>query len=152
MSFAGIVLMDIRMPNLDGLEATRRILDTTGTAPRVLMLTTFDLDEYVYEALPRPAPAASCSRTRRPSGSSRRSTSSPPEMRSLSPAITKRVIEEVHPPAAEHDRDDSLTACCRPDRARASRCSASWRGLSNAEIARDLFVSETTVKTHVARI
>ena len=43
--------MDIRMPNLDGLEATRRILDTPGDAPRILMLTTFDLDEYVYEAL-----------------------------------------------------------------------------------------------------
>ena len=88
-----VVLMDIRMPNLDGLEATRRILAATTEAPRVLMLTTFDLDEYVYEALRAGA-----------SGFMLKDT--PPEQlisaihivasgdALLSPAITKRVIEE----------------------------------------------------------
>ena len=96
-----VVLMDIRMPNLDGLEATRRILDTPGDAPRILMLTTFDLDEYVYEALRAGA-----------SGFMLKDT--PPEQlvaaihvvasgdALLSPAITKRVIEEFirRPPSS----------------------------------------------------
>ena len=88
-----VILMDIRMPNLDGLEATRRLLETLGEAPRVLMLTTFDLDEYVYEALRAGA-----------SGFMLKDT--PPEQlveaihvvargdALLSPTITRRVIEE----------------------------------------------------------
>ena len=75
-----VMLMDIRMPELDGLEATRRIL-AADPAARVLMLTTFDLDEYVYEALQRRARAASCSRTTRPSSSSPRCAPSPPATR-----------------------------------------------------------------------
>ena len=71
--------MDIRMPELDGLEATRRILSANDTA-RVLILTTFDLDEYVYEALAA-AQAASCSKTTRPNSCSQRSAPWPPAMR-----------------------------------------------------------------------
>ena len=71
-----VVLMDIRMPNLDGIQATRRIT-AGGDSPRVLILTTFDLDEYVYDAL-RPAPAGSCSKTPPPTTCCRQSGSSPP--------------------------------------------------------------------------
>jgi DNA-binding NarL/FixJ family response regulator len=146
-----VVLMDIRMPNLDGLEATRRILADGGDRPRVLMLTTFDLDEYVYEALRAGA-----------SGFMLKDT--PPEQlvaaihvvasgdALLSPTITKRVIEEFirRPPSTlPPDRPaalDELTA------RELEVLGFMARGLSNAEIAKDLFVSETTVKTHVARI
>jgi DNA-binding NarL/FixJ family response regulator len=147
-----VILMDIRMPNLDGLVATRRLLEQQPTeGPRVLMLTTFDLDEYVYEALRAGA-----------SGFMLKDT--PPEQlvdaihvvargdALLSPTITKRVIEEFirRPPstiAVERPKKlDELTA------RELEVLGFMARGLSNAEIAGDLFVSETTVKTHVARI
>ena len=145
-----IVLMDIRMPELDGLEATRRILAGGDEAPKILMLTTFDLDEYVYEALRAGA-----------SGFLLKDT--PPEQlvsaievisqgdALLSPTITRRVISEFvkgtgPTPRAQFPRLDDLTARER------EVMTLIARGLSNAEIAKTLFVSETTVKTHVARI
>ena len=146
-----VILMDIRMPNLDGLEATRRILDVPGEAPRILMLTTFDLDEYVYEALRAGA-----------SGFMLKDT--PPEQlvaaihvvasgdALLSPAITKRVIEEFsrRPPSTVATELPPKVADLTARELEVLGFMA--RGLSNAEIAKDLFVSETTVKTHVARI
>jgi DNA-binding NarL/FixJ family response regulator len=147
-----VVLMDIRMPELDGLEATRRILDGAAEddAPRILMLTTFDLDEYVYEALRAGA-----------SGFLLKDT--PPEQlvaaihvvaqgdSLLSPSITRRVISEFvkgtgPKPQAQFPRLEDLTA------RELEVLMLIARGLSNAEIAKSLFVSETTVKTHVARI
>ena len=147
-----IVLMDIRMPELDGLEATRRILDgaAEADAPRILMLTTFDLDEYVYEALRAGA-----------SGFLLKDT--PPEQlvaaihvvaqgdSLLSPSITRQVISEFvkgtgPKPQAQFPRLADLTA------RELEVLMLIARGLSNAEIAKSLFVSETTVKTHVARI
>ncbi|HET7137052.1 MAG TPA: response regulator transcription factor [Gaiellaceae bacterium] len=148
-----VVLMDIRMPELDGLEASRRILANGvagDEAPRILMLTTFDLDEYVYEALRAGA-----------SGFLLKDT--PPEQlvsaiqvvaagdALLSPSITRRVIAEFvkgtgPKPQAQFPRLQDLTA------RELEVLVLIARGLSNAEIARALYVSETTVKTHVARI
>jgi DNA-binding NarL/FixJ family response regulator len=145
-----VVLMDIRMPELDGIEATRRLLaDRAGAGTRVLILTTFDLDEYVYEGLRAGA-----------SGFLLKDT--PPEElvaaihvvaggeALLSPSVTRRVIEEFvrRPspvPSAATGLDD-LTA------RETEVLTLMARGLSNAEIAGDLVVSETTVKTHVAHV
>ena len=146
-----VILMDVRMPNVDGLEATRRILDEGGeNAPKILMLTTFDLDEYVYEALRAGA-----------SGFMLKDT--PPEQlveaihivaggdALLSPSITKRVIEEFvsRPPESVRKPPAELEELTARELEMLRYLA---RGLSNAEIAREAFVSETTVKTHVARI
>jgi DNA-binding NarL/FixJ family response regulator len=141
-----VILMDIRMPELDGLEATRRILAADSDA-RIMILTTFDLDEYVYEALGAGASGFVLK-------------DDPPEQliaairtvaagdALLSPGVTKRVIKRfartprAEPPAAfaeltarEHDVFRLLAT-----------------GLSNTEIGQELFISETTVKTHVTHI
>jgi DNA-binding NarL/FixJ family response regulator len=144
-----VVLMDIRMPELDGLEATRRL--TSGAdGPRVLILTTFDLDEYVYEALRSGA-----------SGFLLKDT--PPEQlvqaitvvaegeALLAPSITKRLIEEfVRTGGTTHAEPPPGIQELTARELEVLRLIA--RGLSNAEIAKELFVSETTVKTHVARV
>jgi DNA-binding NarL/FixJ family response regulator len=145
-----VVLMDIRMPNVDGLEATRKLLDGREGGPSVLILTTFDLDEYVYEALRAGA-----------SGFMLKDT--PPEQlveaihvvargdALLSPTITRRVIEEFvrRPPDSMRKPPPEVEELTGRE-LEVLRYMA--RGLSNAEIAKEAFVSETTVKTHVARI
>jgi DNA-binding NarL/FixJ family response regulator len=141
-----VVLMDIRMPELDGLEATRR-LTSGGEGPRVLILTTFDLDEYVYEAL-------------RAGASGFVLKDDPPEQllsairivaggdALLSPSVTKRVIKQFvrAPQPAPPKELDELTE----RELDVFRLIA--RGLSNAEIGRELFIGDTTVKTHITHI
>jgi DNA-binding NarL/FixJ family response regulator len=145
-----VVLMDIRMPELDGIQATRRVLaEVEGDPPRVLMLTTFDLNEYVYDAL-------------RAGASGFLLKDVPPEQLAdgirvvaggdalLAPSITRRLIQEfaqAGPPAGPPPQGlDELTA------RELEVFKLVARGLSNAEIAAELIVSETTVKTHVARM
>lgn len=141
-----VVLMDIRMPVLDGLEATRRILAADPGA-RVLILTTFDLDEYVYEAL-------------RAGASGFVLKDDPPEQlisavrvvadgaALLSPTVTKRVISQFTrvprpaPPRAVADLTERELDVLR----------LVARGRSNAEIGQELYISETTVKTHISHI
>jgi DNA-binding NarL/FixJ family response regulator len=145
-----VILMDIRMPDLDGIEATRRIVADGGeAAPKILMLTTFDLNEYVYEAL-------------RAGASGFLLKDVPAEQLAdgvrivaagealLAPSVTRRLLSEfaqVRPrDAAPPPAFDDLT----PRELEVFRLIA--RGLSNAEVAQELIVSETTVKTHVARV
>ena len=141
-----IVLMDIRMPELDGLQATQRIL-AANPAARILILTTFDLDEYIYEGL-------------RAGASGFVLKDDPPEQliaairtvaagdALLSPTVTKRVIKQfARPPRPGPPKGlDELTARERE----ILRLIAD--GLSNAEIAQELYISDTTVKTHVTHI
>jgi DNA-binding NarL/FixJ family response regulator len=143
-----VVVMDIRMPRMDGIEATRRISRQPG-APRILMLTTFDLDEYVYDALQ--AGAAGFLLKDAPPGQlaeAVRTVAGGDAL--LAPAVTRRLITRflrVPPaPAAAAKAADRLT-----DRElEVLRLVA--RGLSNGELAAELHLSDATVKTHVSRV
>jgi DNA-binding NarL/FixJ family response regulator len=145
-----VVLMDIRMPEIDGIEATRQVLAAGGDdAPRVLMLTTFDLNEYVYEAL-------------RAGASGFLLKDVPAEQlvagihvvargeALLAPSITRRLIEEFAKSAPSDAPPPPSLDELTPRELEVFRLVA--RGMSNAEVAAELVVSETTVKTHVARL
>jgi DNA-binding NarL/FixJ family response regulator len=144
-----VVLMDIRMPEVDGLEATRRILAAGPDAPRVIILTTFDLDRYVYAAL-----TAGASGFLLKDVSPEHLVAAVRLVRSgdalLAPSITRRLVERFarrDEQAATLHRDLSTLT---PRELDVLRLLA--RGLSNAELAGRLQVSDATVKTHVARI
>jgi DNA-binding NarL/FixJ family response regulator len=141
-----VILMDIQMPEIDGLEATRRILAANSSA-RILILTTFGLDEYIYEALRAGAsgfvlkddPAEQLIAAVRTVAAGNAL---------LSPAITKRVIRQftrIPRPAPPRELDELTEREHEILRLIAT-------GLSNAEIGQELFISETTVKTHVTHI
>ncbi|MEU4423876.1 response regulator transcription factor [Actinoplanes sp. NPDC024001] len=139
-----VVLMDVRMPVMDGLEATRRII-----GPKVLILTTFDLDDYVYEALRagasgfllKDAPAADLVQAVRVVAAGEAL---------LAPSVTRRLIAEFAArPHRDRPRPVALNALT-PRETDVLRLIA--RGRSNTEIAADLVVAEQTVKTHVGRI
>ena len=145
-----VVLMDIRMPEMDGIEATRRIVGGDGeTAVKVLMLTTFDLDEYVYDALRAGA-----------SGFLLKDVPADQLVDGirlvaqgdalLAPSVTRRLIQEFSRSSRGRSERPAGLDELTPREVEVFKLLA--RGMSNAEIAAELIVSETTVKTHVARI
>jgi DNA-binding NarL/FixJ family response regulator len=143
-----VVLMDIQMPELDGLQATRQILGDTGNATRVLILTTFERDDYVFEALQIGASGFLLK------------TAPPEDLLTavrvvargealLSPSVTRRVIQEVTRHQRRFPRPPELDRLTQRE-LEVLRLVAD--GLSNAEIAAKLYLSEATVKTHTSNV
>ena len=145
-----VVLMDVRMPGMDGIEATRQLISPRGDRPRILILTTFDLDDYVYDALRAGA-----------SGFLLKDVTAEQLFHAvrviaagealLAPTVTRRLIREF---ASQRPRPDSSRAArlatLTPRETQVLRLMA--EGLSNPEIAARFVVTEETVKTHVSRI
>jgi DNA-binding NarL/FixJ family response regulator len=147
-----VVLMDVRMPVMDGIEATRRLVADPGPVPRVLILTTFDLDEYVFDAL-----RAGASGFLLKDATAERLFEAVRVVAGgealLAPAITRRLISEfarIRPPAGPAAAVPAALAALTPRETEVLRLVA--EGLSNPEIAARLVVTEETVKTHVSRV
>lgn len=144
-----VVLMDIQMPDGDGIEATRRIVDETGGETRVIVVTTFELDRYVFESLRAGASGYLLKRTR------------PEELVDgirlvadgeglLSPSVTRRIIEEFADLPSTGSVDPERTEVLTDREREVLMCVA--RGLTNAEIGEEMHISESTAKTHLKRV
>jgi DNA-binding NarL/FixJ family response regulator len=145
-----VVLMDIRMPEMDGLEATRRILASqAGSACKIIILTTFDLDQYVYGAL-----TAGASGFLLKDVSPEQLVTAVRMVRTgdalLAPSITRRLVERFAPREQDGPAMHAHLSELTPRELEVLQLLA--RGLSNAELAAQLYLSEATVKTHVGRI
>ena len=144
-----VVLMDIRMPGMDGLEATRQITRGASATPKVVMLTTFDLDDYVYEALRAGASGFLLKDSPRADLiAAVRAAAAGDAL--LAPSVTRRLIEAFarRPPEASPSPSRLASLTAREQDVLLMLA----RGRSNAEIATGLFVSEATVKTHVGNL
>ena len=144
-----VVLMDVRMPGMDGIEATRRLAGLGDAAPRVLILTTFDLDEYVYDAL-----RAGASGFLLKDGTAERLFDAVRVVAAgealLAPAVTRRLIGEF---VTQRRANQPLPATLRSlTRRETEVLQLMAEGLSNVEIANRLVITEETVKTHVSRL
>lgn len=145
-----VVLMDVRMPNLDGVAATQKLLERgRDTDPKVIILTTFDLDEYVYNAL-RAGAAGFLLKDTPPEAliEGVRTVASGDAL--LAPSITRRLIAQFAEGSTATTREVPELVELTDREREVLLCVA--RGLSNAEIGEELFVGETTVKTHVSRM
>ncbi len=143
-----VVVMDIRMPAMDGIEATRRIAANGDGAPRILILTTFDLDEYVFEALR----AGASGFLLKDAGADEllhavRVVAAGDAL--LAPSITRRLIADYARRPAPQEQPQAMSELT-PRELDVLRLMA--RGLANADIARELYIGDATVKTHIARI
>jgi DNA-binding NarL/FixJ family response regulator len=144
-----VVLMDIRMPRLDGIAATRALLDGAGDRPRVLVLTTFDHDEYVYEALRAGASGFLLkSAPPRELAGAIRTVAAGDAL--LAPDITRRLIQDYLRRPRTPVAAPLVFAALTPRETEVLTLIA--RGRANAEIAAELYLSEPTVKTHITRI
>jgi DNA-binding NarL/FixJ family response regulator len=143
-----VVLMDVRMPELDGLAATRALLSTDGYRPRVLMLTTFDIDDYVYAAL-RAGASGFLLKDSEPEELMRAVRVVANSEALLSPSVTRRLIENFVGSQPVTPSATALNGLTEREREVLRHMAT---GASNAEIAKALFVAEQTVKTHVSRI
>ena len=143
-----VILLDIRMPSLDGIEATKRIV-ASGSGTRILVLTTFDLDEYVYGAI-RAGASGFLLKDVRPGElvDAIRVVASGNAL--LGPTTVERLLRRFSVPADERPMDTAVVGSLTDREAETLRLLAT--GISNAEIAATLVVSETTVKTHVSNL